>query len=242
MNRIVVVCMLMSLVITTRGETSLEGAPSTGVSFKEGTGIFLSEATRDALGLTMANVEEKRLSISHGCTAQIYKEATEPARLTGEREGYSYASVLLDDAVAATLDEGDMVQLPASAGTGGVFRVLQRSTATTSSQAEVLIELPDPEGEWKMGRFVKISWIQESTALTTLLPASAVLQTAFGTYAYVQNGEALLRIPIVIGPRHGTEVEVRDGLYDGDEVVRESVQSLYLVELQSSKGGVGCCR
>jgi multidrug efflux pump subunit AcrA (membrane-fusion protein) len=61
-----------------------------------------------------------------------------------------------------------------------------------------------------------------------------------GTFVYVPNGRYFFRTPVKVGRKTEETVEVLDGLYSGDEVVREPVTSLWLAELQALRGGVAC--
>lgn len=72
------------------------------------------------------------------------------------------------------------------------------------------------------------------------IPATALLRTVKGDYVYVANGGWYLRTPVTIGAAGSDQVEIKDGLYEGDIVVRSGVQALWLAELQAVNGGVGC--
>lgn len=73
-----------------------------------------------------------------------------------------------------------------------------------------------------------------------VVPVSAVFETAEGHFAYVENGERLLRTPVRIGAALGSEVAIADGLLEGDVVAVAGVKYLWFAELQAVKGGVGC--
>ncbi len=74
----------------------------------------------------------------------------------------------------------------------------------------------------------------------TVAPEEAVLRTVRGDFVYVANGEWLLRTPVTTGARHGADVEIADGLYEGDVLVVKGVRALALAEIQALNGGVGC--
>jgi hypothetical protein len=72
------------------------------------------------------------------------------------------------------------------------------------------------------------------------VPADAVLRTIRGNFVYVANGEWFLRTPVSLGATDGSQVEITDGLYEGDMIVTAGVRALSLAEIQALNGGVGC--
>jgi hypothetical protein len=105
-------------------------------------------------------------------------------------------------------------------------------------KAEALLELADPGNQLAVGDFIKVQVPVGKGARKTLsIPLSAVLETATGTYAYVQNGDHLLRTEIRTGAKNNDFIEVTEGLYEGDTVAVKPVEALYLIELRATKGG-----
>ena len=74
-----------------------------------------------------------------------------------------------------------------------------------------------------------------------VVPLSSVLNTAEGTFVFVENGEHYKRTPVKVGGKFGSVVEITDGVYEGDAVVSDAAQTLWLIELRAVKGGKGCC-
>jgi hypothetical protein len=79
-----------------------------------------------------------------------------------------------------------------------------------------------------------------SAGAVAAVPAQAVLRTIKGPFVFVVNGEWLLRTPVVVGANRGDLVEIADGLYEGDHVVVNGVDTLWLAEIAAVNGGVGC--
>jgi len=69
------------------------------------------------------------------------------------------------------------------------------------------------------------------------IPSSAILKTAMGSFVFVQNGEFLLRTEVKTGNTHDDRIQIVEGLYEGDVIVRKPVEMLYLIELRATKGG-----
>lgn len=205
--------------------------------FKEGVGITLPPVTREALKLEIAEVEERMVPSEERLTAQVYREAKEATGHWGTSSGYAYASAWLDEERADRLPPGTplaIVDHPDLAAT--VLRV-DRTVAAHGGRAELLIQIQDRTQPWRIGEFVRVTPDGVAGDTKTVIPSSAVLDTAYGTFAYVVNGRAFLRTPIRLGARDDDLTEVVDGLYSGDEVVTHPVETLYLIELRATKGG-----
>ena len=99
-------------------------------------------------------------------------------------------------------------------------------------------KFPIRENTLKVGEFVSGSVIESGAEETVLtIPRSAVLETATGKFAFVQNGDYLLRTPITTGAESAEYAEITDGIYAGDVVATKPVETLYLIELRATKGG-----
>jgi multidrug efflux pump subunit AcrA (membrane-fusion protein) len=73
------------------------------------------------------------------------------------------------------------------------------------------------------------------------VPKSAVLKTAEGAFVYTVSGEFFLRTPVKVGADAGdTAVEIKDGLYTGDQIVTHPIMTLWMAELQAIRGGASC--
>jgi hypothetical protein len=73
------------------------------------------------------------------------------------------------------------------------------------------------------------------------VPKAAVLNTTAGSSVYVENGEYYKRTVVELGRTLGDSVEIKEGVYEGDIVVTNAAQTLWLIELRAVKGGKGCC-
>ena len=206
-------------------------------SFKEGTGVLLSEATKQAIGLTLAEVEERPLVRTLALSAQIYRSAHESGQDRVEVAGFAYASALVEVGAAAQLKPGMAIRIARNPETAGRILRLDRSMAGQGGRVEILLQLDDPEKAWRVGDFIRAELTLDAGTAVTLIPQSSILKTAYGDFVYVQNGQAYLRSEVTLGAREGGVVDVLDGLYAGDQVVVRPVETLYLIELRATKGG-----
>jgi len=217
------------------------GAEESGASFKEGKGIRLSNEATKALEVTVEEVTSRKLQPSIKVTAQVYRTAREPGG-SEERSGFAYASAFVDGHVADKLKVGEAVAVfgPSSPTESiqGTLKGVDNSLVASTDKAEVLIESPDPQNLLKMGEFITVELPEVATPQDVVaVPFSAVLDTATGKFAYVKNGDFLLRTPVKTGPASGDFIEITDGLYEGDTIVITGAEALFLIELRATKGG-----
>jgi multidrug efflux pump subunit AcrA (membrane-fusion protein) len=212
----------------------------TGASFKEGAGVLLSEESRQAIKLEIADVEDRTIALDVKITAHVYRESGEASHNSEEISGYAYASALVTPKVAEQMGVGTKVQVtgPATA-TGSVIRQ-EKNLVESGGLVEVIIQIEDTVQNWKIGSFALVSPAQLREREAMVIPGSAVLESAFGDFVFVVNGNAYLRTPVTIGQRNVESVEILDGLFSGDQVVTHPVETMYLIELRATKGGGHC--
>ena len=215
------------------------GEEAEGAKYAEGKGISLMEETKKAIGLKLVEAEERKLTPVVTIEAQIYRAAAEPTRVNGEQTGSAYAAALLPPPLAEKLKPGDAAMLKShdTEYPATVWKIDAASKDAVNNE-EVILQIPDAQKSLHVGDFMSGSVTQTTTAdLVVTVPRSVVLETATGKFAYVENGGALLRTPVTTGAESTEYIEITDGLYAGDVVASEPVESLYLIELRATKGG-----
>ncbi|HMP75334.1 MAG TPA: hypothetical protein PKE12_03460 [Kiritimatiellia bacterium] len=227
------ILLLLLAALPVFGQEAREGA-----SFKEGVGVLLGAATRAAIGLTVAEVEERTAPRNLLITAQVYREAGAEARWRDEPPGFAHASAWVDSPAAGMLVTGTALRIqgPQASSTGAVVRLVH-PVPPDSRRVEVLFRFQDRDRAWQVGEFVHAFAELAPAEAVPMIPHTAVLESAFGAFAYVVNGGAYLRTAIGTGARRGDYIEITDGLYGGDQVVTHPVETLYLIELRATKGG-----
>lgn len=217
------------------------GSEGSGAQFKEGKGILLAEETRKALGLQVQEVQEQSIAPTIRVTAQIYRAASEPSRRHREQTGFAYATAIVAPEPARRLKPGQNVTflspIDKSSRQGEVWK-LDQTQLPVLGKTEVLLRVPDSNKSLEVGMFLEASIsLNDSSQKVVAIPRSAVLQTSEGIFAFVQNGEHLLRTAVKLGIENEGQVEVTDGLLEGDVVATSAVEPLYLIELRATKGG-----
>ncbi|PAW78029.1 MAG: hypothetical protein B9S32_09080 [Verrucomicrobia bacterium Tous-C9LFEB] len=221
------------------------GGKNASASYQEGKGISLPEETQKSLGLELVEVGERELAPALSLTAQIYRASSENSRAHGkERSGNAYASALISRELAEKLAPGKKVYFTTkgkndSSHDGTIWKIDSVQMAVLG-KVEVLLELPDPNHSLAVGDFVEARVPLGDNRKTLAIPRTGLLETSTGTYAFVQNGDYLLRTQVKIGLQTSDAVEITEGLYEGDTVVASPVEALYLIELRATKGGGHC--
>lgn len=92
-----------------------------------------------------------------------------------------------------------------------------------------------------VGAFLRAFATVDSAEAVTAIPRAALVQCSDGYSVYTVNGEHLIRAAVKVGAADAEFVEIKEGLYAGDQVVEHPVLSLWLTELAAVKGGQACC-
>ncbi len=213
-----------------------------GARFVEGKGIDLLEETSKAIGLELEEAHERKLTAKIRIEARIYRTAGEPARPAAEQPEFAYATAYVNSAAAEQLKPGDsaVLKIGDSEFPARLWRVDTSSNAAIGS-SEAILEIPDPKKLLRVGDFASGSvTLSGGTSEIIAIPRSAVLETIAGTFVFVRNGDYLLRTPVTTGAGNDGHIEITDGLYAGDIVANNPVETLYLIELRATKGGGHC--
>jgi hypothetical protein len=221
------------------GDHHDHGEEAGGARYAEGKGITLLDETKKAIGLEVAEAEEREIAPIVPLQAQVYRAANEPSRPGGEQSGSAYATALVNPALAEKLKGGEPATMTADNKSyqARIWRI-DPVTKDAVNNVEVILQIPDPENTLRIGEFLSGSVTQSGAQQTALtVPRSAVLETATGKFAFVENGEFLLRTPVSTGAESTDYIEITDGLYEGDIVASNPVETLYLIELRATKGG-----
>lgn len=215
-----------------------------GAAFKEGKGLELSEQTKKALGLEIVEVAEEKLLSTFVVPVQIYREASVTVVSSHAKPNRAYGTGIVSAEQAKQLKIGQVVHLELAESNaeqvqGSLIR-LNRYTESALGGIEVLIEIPDSQHRFQVGMLFQAKFASKNEESVTAIPSSALLKTATGTFVYVVNGKHLFRTAVKIGSENGNFIEIKDGLYAGDQVAKQPVLSLWMAELQEIKGGKAC--
>lgn len=222
------------------------GSEGEGATYLEGKGISLMKETEQSLGVEIVDLTEQNIQSKIHLTAQVYRSASEKTKkMGGEQQGNAYATALISNDLSTRLKDQTKVSFlnPRKNNLFHVGTLWKIITAQASGleNTELLLEFPDPEKSMTIGDFLEIDLIpDDSPSKKLVIPHSARLTTSNGTFAFVKNGDFLLRTEIKTGIENEEWIEIVEGLYEGDQVAVKPVEALYMIELRATKGGGHC--
>jgi Cu(I)/Ag(I) efflux system membrane fusion protein len=110
------------------------------------------------------------------------------------------------------------------------------TVAMDSRTGRIRLELPNPEGDLKPGMYAQITLDIPATAPTLVVPRSAVLSTGARSLAFVRSADGtLIPTEVVAGRTVGRDVEILEGLEEGERVVSSAA---FLVDAESNLGAL----
>ena len=208
-----------------------------GISFKSGKGLRIADETKKIIGLEIVEASEQKLAAEFSAPVQVYEHGDSPA-FTKSDGTNAYATGLVSTEQAKQLKPEEPVALNGADGQlQGKIAGINPFTESALHQMEVLIEIPDSQQQFKTGTEFHVTFTSPEVQSVTAIPRSAVLQTSEGNFAYVVNGDYFFRTAIKTGAESKDFVEVKYGLYSGDQIVKQPVITLWIAELQAIKGG-----
>jgi membrane fusion protein, multidrug efflux system len=114
--------------------------------------------------------------------------------------------------------------LPDRKFTGEVTNLDSRVDPVTRS-ITVRAELPNPEGLLRQGMFMTVS-LQGDVVPTLLVPEEAIVPERGHTYVFLVHNNVVERREVRTGKRRPGDVEIIDGVQEGDRVVVEGTQNV----------------
>jgi hypothetical protein len=204
-----------------------------GPEYSAKSGLHLPEETRRALGVTLVEVTERDVPQTIDISLHIYQISN----------GVASATAMLAVERAAPLRPGQKVELRTRGGRNFVGQLIERSEQLRSATGltELLIDFPRSAIAGETGVTIPAKIVLNSVAPVLAIPAAALLQSSDGPSVYTVSGEHFVRTRVQIGSRGEDLIEIKDGLYSGDQVVLQPVLSLWMIELAAVKGGQACC-
>lgn len=196
-------------------------------------GLLVPEDTRLSLNVRVVEVTEQKVSATLELSLRVYQ--------SGGSGGKASGTVTSEQ--ARSLHAGQLVEMELAEGlsfTGKIVRLndeLEKATGTI----EVLVEFTSAPQPVSAGTFLKSSVSLDTDASVVSIPSAGLLQCSDGYSVFAVSGEHLVRTPVKVGAIGAGFVEIKDGLYVGDQVVLQPVMSLWMTELAAVKGGQACC-
>jgi len=129
---------------------------------------------------------------------------------------------------------GETVSVELVADPGEVFdgRVARISDTVDARTRTVTVQaaIANPHGRLRPEMYGRIRHSHAARELP-VVPAQAVVQSAAGTYVFVQRGPGTFeRVPVATEPVGDNKVAVRHGVREGDHVVVDGVMLLQAIQ------------
>jgi len=203
-----------------------------GPKYSAKSGLSVPSDTRLSLGLKVVEVTEQKISATLDMQLRVYQVRKESLLASASVTPKEAEPLKPGLAVHARLNGGNLA--------GRVLRVNDELLKATG-MAEVLVEFNDISNAPTLGAFLSASVTLDSDAIVVTIPRAALLECSDGNSVYTVSGDNFVRAPVKVGAMSGDLVEIKDGLYAGDQVVLQPVMSLWMTELAAVKGGQACC-
>ena len=210
-----------------------EAVVEIGPKYSANRGLLVPEDTRLSLGLKTVEVTEQKIAATVELSLHIYRSNATA----------SWASGIVTPEQAKVLKAGQAIQVLAGDG-----RKLPADITTISDElqeatgnSELLVKIPHSSEPLAVGMFLQASVTLDASDSAITIPRVALVECSDGHSVYTVSGDHLVRTFVKIGATGGEFVGIKDGLYEGDQVVLQPVMSLWLTELAAVKGGQACC-
>src|SRR5262245_54677306 len=201
--------------------------------FKATSGLSLPETTRQSLDLRIVDVTDEKIVSALEFQLRVYQADRAETKATG----------MVTPEQSKMLSVGQELQVGVNNErtlTGRIIKVsheLERATG----MVEVLVAIAFASEALSVGAVLQASITLSADQSVVAIPRTALLECSDGYCVYTVSGDNFVRTPVKVGAVNGDQVEIRDGLYTGDQVVMQPVMSLWLTELAAVKGGQACC-
>jgi hypothetical protein len=213
--------------------TSAEATVVFGPQYSAKKGLLVPDDTRRSLGVKVVEVTEQKVPATIEVQLRIYQ--------AGDHASLASGTVTPDQAKLLTPGQALQIHDGDGKGFGGKVIASNDQLQKATGMVEVLVEIPGASPGPVVGKFLQAKIALDSNESVVSVPRSALLQCSDGYSVYTVSGEHLVRTPVKVGASNADRVEIKDGLYAGDQVVLQPVMSLWMTELAAVKGGQACC-
>lgn len=196
-------------------------------------GLSVPEETRQSLGLKVVEVTEQKVPMRLELPLRVYRTTAESSLASGTATPEQSKLLKSGQSVQVSAHDGQKL----TAKITSINAELQKATG----MAEVLVEIPKSSEPLAVGAFLKANIMLGAGESVVAIPRTALLEASDGFSVYTMSGDNFVRTPVKIGAMSNDLIEIKDGLYAGDQIVSQAVMSLWMTELAAVKGGQACC-
>lgn len=204
-------------------EKSPEQTPENGAQFKKGQGLSLTQEMSKAIGLKVEDVGETKVAPVISLNVSAVTQNTATCWVTPEQ--------------VKTIRPGMEVEFHCESTFQGTVEKIEANPLGVMGDSEITLTTAE---KLTAGEPLKAMLRLPAGDAVAVVPTSALLKTAEGSFVYALNGDFYVRTPVKTGVSDDKFVEITDGLYAGDQIVTTPVMSLWMAELQVLRGGKAC--
>jgi cobalt-zinc-cadmium efflux system membrane fusion protein len=118
----------------------------------------------------------------------------------------------------------------------GHIAIIATGVEGESRVVPVKAQIENSEGILKPGMFAELEIVTTQTSMPVLtIPPSSIIEANGKSIVYVKNGQSFEPAEVTLGQQFGQLVEVKNGLFEGDEIVIEGAMQLYAQSLRGSR-------
>jgi len=104
-----------------------------------------------------------------------------------------------------------------------------------SRTAKARVVVPNPEGKWRPGRFVKVHLVREEVSAPVVVPNEAIQSFRKWSVVFFQHEDQYEVRPLELGRTDGKLTEVRKGLSPGERYV---TRNSFILKAELGKAGI----
>lgn len=122
----------------------------------------------------------------------------------------------------------------------GKLRAIDRAIGRQSGTTTVRVEFPNPDRVLIPGMTVSVDVLNQDIGEQVVIPYKAVTEQLGEYFVYVIQGDSVVQQNVQLGTRVNSDIVVREGLQEGQQIVVEGIQRLRQgakVQLDAPQGG-----
>jgi membrane fusion protein (multidrug efflux system) len=108
----------------------------------------------------------------------------------------------------------------------GKLLVIDRAIGRQSGTTTVRVQFPNKDRVLIPGMTVNVEVLNQDIGEQPVIPYKAVTEQLGEYFVYVVQGDTALQQNVALGTRFGSDIVVREGLKEGQEIVVEGIQKL----------------
>ena len=163
----------------------------------------------------------------------VLAAGTKIVTITADRQVLATANIDEKDLAKVKIGQEATIKVGSEVFNGSVSRI-GAATSGQSQATPVQVAISNSGDSLKSGMSVELKLVtEESTTLTIAVPSTSVVEVEGKKIVYVQNNTTYQATNVELGQTIGDLVEVKSGLFAGDQVVVQQAMQIYTQSLKT---------